>query len=67
MTNKQKLELTWIGKEKRPRLEPRIFLEDPELSYQGESREKVHLVITFLFMEITFWHLKLWNRTMPVR
>lgn len=38
-TKKQKLELTWIGKEKRPRLEPRIFLEDPELSYQGESRE----------------------------
>ncbi len=25
---KQKLELTWIGKEKRPRLEPRILLED---------------------------------------
>lgn len=27
----QKLELTWIGKDKRPRLEPRIFLEDKEL------------------------------------
>jgi adenine-specific DNA-methyltransferase len=26
---KQKLELTWIGKEKRPQLEPRILLEDP--------------------------------------
>ena len=26
---KQKLELTWIGKENRPRLEPRILLEDP--------------------------------------
>ncbi|WP_447400530.1 site-specific DNA-methyltransferase [Vibrio harveyi] len=38
-TKKQKLELTWIGKEKRPRLEPRIFLEDPELSYQGEPKE----------------------------
>lgn len=24
----QKLELTWIGKDKHPRLEPRIFLED---------------------------------------
>lgn len=34
---KQKLELTWIGKEKRPRLEPRILLEDKELSYQAES------------------------------
>jgi len=30
----QKLELTWIGKEKRPRLEPRILLEDPGKSYQ---------------------------------
>ncbi|MFL0950732.1 site-specific DNA-methyltransferase [Vibrio parahaemolyticus] len=39
MTNKQKLELTWIGKEKRPRLEPRIFLEDSELSIQGEQKE----------------------------
>lgn len=25
---KTKLELTWIGKENRPRLEPRILLED---------------------------------------
>ena len=29
MTKKQKLELTWIGAENRPRLEPRILLEDP--------------------------------------
>jgi adenine-specific DNA-methyltransferase len=33
MTNRNKrLELTWIGKEERPRLEPRILLEDRELS-----------------------------------
>ncbi|MFQ1878623.1 site-specific DNA-methyltransferase [Aeromonas caviae] len=32
---KQKLELTWIGKDKRPRLEPRIFLEDKNLSFQS--------------------------------
>jgi len=32
---KQKLELTWIGKDDQPRLEPRILLEDKELSYQG--------------------------------
>lgn len=31
MAGKQKLELTWIGKENRPRLEPRILLEDPAL------------------------------------
>ena len=28
MADKQKLELTWIGKDKRPKLEPRILLED---------------------------------------
>jgi hypothetical protein len=27
---KQKLELTWIGKENWSKLEPRILLEDPE-------------------------------------
>jgi adenine-specific DNA-methyltransferase len=36
--SKQKLELTWIGKEKRPRLEPRILLEDPALSYHAKQR-----------------------------
>lgn len=35
---KQKLELTWIGKEERPRLEPRILLEDQELSYHAAHR-----------------------------
>ncbi len=34
----QKLELTWIGKENRPRLEPRILLEDPEKSYHAPHR-----------------------------
>lgn len=33
-----KLELTWIGKENRPRLEPRILLEQPELSYSAPKR-----------------------------
>jgi len=36
--NKQRLELTWIGKENRPRLEPRILLEDPERSYHAKQR-----------------------------
>ncbi len=36
--SKQKLELTWIGKEKRPRLEPRILLEDPLRSYHAKHR-----------------------------
>ena len=38
MTHKQKLELTWIGKEKRPKLEPRILLEDPSKSYHARHR-----------------------------
>lgn len=38
MTRKQKLELTWVGKENRPRLEPRILLEDPEKSYHAKHR-----------------------------
>ena len=36
--SKQKLELTWIGKEKRPKLEPRILLEDSEKSYHAKHR-----------------------------
>jgi len=38
MTKKQKLELTWIGKENRPRLEPRILLQDLEKSYHAPHR-----------------------------
>lgn len=36
--SKQKLELTWIGKENRPKLEPRILLEDLEKSYHARNR-----------------------------
>jgi adenine-specific DNA-methyltransferase len=35
---KQKLELTWIGKDVRPKLEPRILLADPEKSYHAKHR-----------------------------
>jgi adenine-specific DNA-methyltransferase len=38
MTKKQKLELTWIGKDARPKLEPRILLEDPSKSYHAKQR-----------------------------
>jgi adenine-specific DNA-methyltransferase len=38
VTKKQKLELTWIGKENRPKLEPRILLEDQEKSYHAKHR-----------------------------
>ncbi len=36
--NKQKLELTWIGKDKRTRLEPRILIEDQKKSYHAKKR-----------------------------
>lgn len=38
MTKKQKLELTWIGKDARPKLEPRILLEDQSKSYHAKHR-----------------------------
>ena len=38
MQSKQRLELTWIGKENRPRLEPRILLEDSEKSYHAKQQ-----------------------------
>lgn len=33
-----RLELTWIGKENRPRLEPRVLVEDAEKSYHAARR-----------------------------
>jgi adenine-specific DNA-methyltransferase len=47
MSKKQKLELTWIGKDKRPRLEPRILLEDKSLSYRSEGRQLAQDEIPF--------------------
>jgi adenine-specific DNA-methyltransferase len=38
MSEKQRLELTWIGKENKPKLEPRILLEDSEKSYHAAHR-----------------------------
>lgn len=40
MTKKTKLELTWPGKEERPRLEPRILIEDPAKSYHAKVRRE---------------------------
>lgn len=39
---KQRLELTWIGKDERPRLEPRILLEDADKSYHARARVTDH-------------------------
>jgi len=38
MIKKQKLELIWVGKENRSKLEPRILLEDPTKSYHAQHR-----------------------------
>ena len=37
MKKNQKLELTWIGKDVRPQLEPRILLEDSAKSFHASS------------------------------
>ncbi len=41
MARKQKLELTWIGKDQQPQLEPRILIEDPEKSYGDKDTENM--------------------------
>lgn len=38
MTKRQELERTWIAKEIRPRLEPRILLKAPAKSYHAKHR-----------------------------
>jgi len=38
---KGKLELTWVGKEQRPRLEPRVLGEDPARSYGDPDAENM--------------------------
>ncbi len=40
MTRKTKLELTWIGKEERPKLEPRILIEDPALGHHARAKRR---------------------------
>jgi adenine-specific DNA-methyltransferase len=40
MTKKTKLELTWPGKEERPKLEPRILIEHPDKSYHAATRRE---------------------------
>lgn len=38
---KQRLELTWIGKEEHIKLEPRILIEDPQISYGDKNTENM--------------------------
>jgi adenine-specific DNA-methyltransferase len=39
VNNNNRLELTWVGKEKRTQVEPRILLDDPALSYHAPARK----------------------------
>jgi len=39
--NKQRLELTWVGKGQEPRLEPRILIEDTDKSYGDKQTENM--------------------------
>jgi adenine-specific DNA-methyltransferase len=41
MANKQKMELTWIGKGDQPKLEPRILIEDQTKSYGDKHSENM--------------------------
>lgn len=40
MTKKTKLELSWPGKDERPKLEPRILIENPDKSYHAKARRE---------------------------
>ncbi|MHB8211129.1 MAG: hypothetical protein ACYDDP_07280 [Acidithiobacillus sp.] len=40
--NKQQLELTWIGKEQRPRLKPHILRKVPARSCYAEQQRSAH-------------------------
>lgn len=41
MNKKQKLELTWIGKDEQIKLEPRILIENPQKSYGDKNTENM--------------------------
>jgi adenine-specific DNA-methyltransferase len=43
MTRKQKLELTWIGKNEALRIEPRILVEDADLSFHSVNKGMGHI------------------------
>ena len=56
MKSKQKLELTWIGKDVRPKLEPRILLGDLEKSYHAKHRvTESDILDNRLIFGITCW------------
>ena len=66
--NHQKLELTWIGKDQRPRLEPRILLEDPARSYHAKQRVTDRDIFdTASSRATTCWPSKRWRPSLRAR
>ena len=55
MTNKQKLELTWIGKDEQPRMGTRILIEDPERSYRYRNTQNMLIFGDNLFFKTGRW------------
>ena len=52
MSNRrQRLELTWVGKDERPRLEPRILIEDAEKSFHAKARVTDHDIFDNLLIQ----------------
>lgn len=43
MSSKQRLELNWIGKDKKQRLEPRILIEDVKQSHHASTRSSADI------------------------
>ena len=68
MAVSQKLELTWIGKDQRPRLEPRILREDTERSYHAKQRATDNdLFDNQLIKGDNLLALKRWRRSLRAR
>lgn len=51
MSKKTRLELTWIGKDERPKLEPRILVEDVVLSHHASARHSEHDVFENMLIQ----------------
>lgn len=61
MTSKQKLELTWLGKDKEIKIEPRILIENKELSNIENDHTGAFptLAWSFIFLPLKGCHLNL--------
>ena len=51
MTKRTKLELTWPGKDERPKLEPRILIEDPAMSYHAKHRKSANEIFDNILIQ----------------